>query len=71
MRSNSFRGAIDAPSVSPEFLQRSRISARVGVSESVADVLASFAYGADRRDHDALLVGIVADRTAVAGTVRQ
>ena len=71
MRSDSFSGASSAPSVSAEFLQRSRISARVGVSPAVADVVASLAFGTRRRGDLGALASLTAERTASAGAVRQ
>ncbi len=66
-----FPGASGASAVAPEFLQRSRISARVGVSPAVADVMASLAFGTDRRGDVVDLLALTTDRTASAGAVRQ
>ena len=64
MRSNAVSGALLTPPVHPSVLQAARIAARVNVSPAVAGVLASIAYGQDRRDHGVMLAGLVANRTS-------
>jgi hypothetical protein len=62
MSSVHFSSATTAPPVIPPSLQTARIAARVNVSASVAQVMASLAFGAERRDHDVMLAGLTADR---------
>jgi hypothetical protein len=71
MRSGQFSSVTTALPVSAEFLQRSRISARIGVSPAVADVVASLAFGTRRRGDFGALASLTAERTASAGAVRQ
>jgi hypothetical protein len=70
MRSDLFPGATMAPPVSAEFLQRSRISARIGVSPAVADVVASLAFGTSRRGDLGALASLTAERVGASTTGR-
>ncbi len=64
MQTTSITGATASPAI--EALQAARIVSRVRVSAAVADVLARLAYGTERRDHDLLLVGVVAERVGAS-----
>ena len=68
MRSVHNSSAAVAP---PIILQADHVRRRITASDSVAALVAELAFGPTRRDHGALLLGIVADRTAAAGAVRQ
>jgi hypothetical protein len=59
-------GAAAPPLLHPEALQAARIAARVNVSASVAQVMASLAFGAEQRDHDVMLAGLTAERTSTS-----
>ena len=60
-----------ASSAPPIILQADRVRRRIAASDAVAALVAELAFGPTRRDHGSLLVGLVADRTASAGAVRQ
>ena len=62
MSSVHFSSATTAPPIIPPSLQTARIAARVNVSASVAQVMAALAFGAERRDHDVMLAGLVVER---------
>ena len=65
MRSVQTPGAIGAhPPL--ETLQMARIAARVGVSASVASVMAGLAWGAGGRDHSTMLAGLTAERVGAS-----
>ena len=70
MRSGQFSSAATALPVSAEFLQRSRISARVGVSPAVADVVASLAFGTRRRGDLGALANLTAERVGSSASGR-
>lgn len=63
-------GAAPVPTVALEFLQRSRISARIGVSPAVADVVASLAFGTRRRGDLGALASLTAERVGSSTTGR-
>ncbi len=68
MSSIACSGALSAPSVNPEALQRRRIAARASVSSAVAGVLALHAYGQPR---DAIVLVAIADAGTLIGEVRR
>lgn len=65
MRSHEYVSATGAPPISPEILRRARVLARVSVSPAVAGVLAGFAFPVEGRDHNALLVDVMAERATL------